>query len=912
MLIFISFMSLFNHFWSNGISFFLNSDLSKKYGYINQTRKYLEEGKSQKAVRYAKKSYERESNVDPSRFFLLTSTYRLWSYDKKQRLLSLYGATINYGDILYNTLDSPENAIEKFKEALDIVENNLIKDQSTDLKIYPLSSIAHIYEIQGEYSKADDYYSSLEKLQADIDSQEIQDVLFSRFFLKANRAITVGDHEKAFDIYRESLDKFREQSPDKLDSPFYFQLLNLAIIDALYHENFTRAADVLVEAQTVLDKIENDLFKSQFLGIKGKYLLLASHYGQGDERLISSSFLDLFSSHKDTTIEIKMLREAELCFTEKLDISRENAGKKSPEYIQDLFALADYYVNIGDFETANPYVEEALSLMEVTGFKIRRVYEKLLFYKLLIKSELEGFDYQFAQKISQSIFESINTSFVAFTEEEKEYYAIYMNKYLGALNSAYLEQNSDKAYVAVYDNVLGIKNFALDARKNLRAYLKIANEKIKNQYADIMDRKSISNLSNEEKSDNHKRELELLKIIKEDSDYIPFKTKKTHWQQVANSLDSSQAAVEFINVEKLGTKEVIYYALVLEKNMPAPKAIRLFEEEKLKSILNVKGNSKERINQLYVQKADSLYSLIIAPVESAINSKKELLISLSGLLHNLSFPAIFKGSPLSYKIFGSTRDILKNAADSNGTINAALFGGIDYGLKKDKETPKKMEGRSPYSINTFSNLEYTEDEVLKIDSVISGRGVAAHTKIFTKEAATEKTFKNLDGRSYDIIHLATHGYYLKNYFAQDIFGVNEGLSSNSNPLARIGLALAGVNSKKGGNYGNDGLLTGMEISQMDLSNTNLVVLSACESGLGDIMSSEGVFGLQRSFKIAGVESIIVSLWQVPDKQTSELMISFYDYYVNGTPKNEALKLAQREISIKYPDPYYWAGFELIN
>jgi CHAT domain-containing protein len=467
------------------------------------------------------------------------------------------------------------------------------------------------------------------------------------------------------------------------------------------------------------------------------------------------------------------------------------------------------------------------------------------------------------------------------------------------------------AYQAVYDNILGTKNYALDARKNLRAYLKIADNKIKREYAEVIERRSRTKLSSEERHEAYKQELKILKKINEDPVYIPFKTKEVHWHQVANSLDSSQAAVEFINVEILGTKKVVYYALVLEKNAPAPKAIRLFEEEKLKSLLNVKGTTKERINRIYTQNIDSLYALIIAPVASSIKPKKELLISVSGLLHGVSFPVLFKGRSLDYKLYGSTKDLLRTTTNSDDTINAVLFGGIDYGWQNDKNHLNDTAERSPYRVQPFSKLEYTEHEVLKIDSIISGKGFK-DSKVFTKNVASEKAFRSLDGNKYDIIHLATHGYYLKKYFAEDAFGIGESLGLISNPLSRTGLALAGANNQKGDNYENDGLLTGLEISQMDLSGTDLVVLSACESGLGDIISSEGVFGLQRSFKIAGIDSIIVSLWQVPDQETSELMISFYDHYFNGFTKDEALKLAQSEISLKYPEPFYWAGFILIN
>ncbi len=111
----------------------------------------------------------------------------------------------------------------------------------------------------------------------------------------------------------------------------------------------------------------------------------------------------------------------------------------------------------------------------------------------------------------------------------------------------------------------------------------------------------------------------------------------------------------------------------------------------------------------------------------------------------------------------------------------------------------------------------------------------------------------------------------------------------------------------------DGVLTAYEISNRDLSNVKLVVLSACETGLGDIRGSEGVFGLQRSFKLAGVKNIIMSLWKVPDEKTKELMQTFYRFCFSGNSISDAFKSAQEEMRSKYPSsPYYWAGFTLLQ
>ena len=138
---------------------------------------------------------------------------------------------------------------------------------------------------------------------------------------------------------------------------------------------------------------------------------------------------------------------------------------------------------------------------------------------------------------------------------------------------------------------------------------------------------------------------------------------------------------------------------------------------------------------------------------------------------------------------------------------------------------------------------------------------------------------------------------------------------NNNPLMRSGLVFAGANdvwSTEDRDYNKeDGVLTAQEVAQIDMRKTKLVVMSACETGLGDIRGSEGVYGLQRSFKMAGVNYMIMSLWKVPDKETQEFMTLFYTKLLKEKDINKAFKETQKEMRTKY-DPYFWAAFVLIE
>jgi CHAT domain-containing protein len=330
---------------------------------------------------------------------------------------------------------------------------------------------------------------------------------------------------------------------------------------------------------------------------------------------------------------------------------------------------------------------------------------------------------------------------------------------------------------------------------------------------------------------------------------------------------------------------------------------------------------------------DSLYKLIWQPLEPYLKNIKKISYSPAGKLYSIAFHALPVDSNTvlmdKYQLqqYTSTRQIAMRS--SSGLISSpksiTLFGDASFTMDSLQLVKKRNNQADNISATTYvaqnrgsrggtwNNLPGTALEVKKIQQLFDQNKI--NTKLYTQINASEENLKVLDGKSSQVLHIATHGFFLpepdkkKKELNQNTYTLAD------DPLLRSGLILAGGNYAWSGKAPvsgvEDGIVTAYEISQLNLSNTEIVVLSACETALGDIKGSEGVFGLQRAFKMAGVKKMIVSLWQVPDKETAELMTTFYSYWLNGKNTEESFYQAQADMRKKYI-PFYWAAFVLVE
>ncbi|HAD11569.1 MAG TPA: hypothetical protein DCF33_03930 [Saprospirales bacterium] len=383
----------------------------------------------------------------------------------------------------------------------------------------------------------------------------------------------------------------------------------------------------------------------------------------------------------------------------------------------------------------------------------------------------------------------------------------------------------------------------------------------------------------------------------------------------------------------------------------------LFEQIALDSLLQNNGERKaDYVSSLYsiadrgiiaTRKASrNMFELCWKPLEPALGDTKTIYFSPTGLLHRINLSAV-PFSPDSmladrYQLLelGNPREILSGAANQSYSNTALLFGGIQYEMDSTAifaanarsisasdlatrgETPS-FEVAAGSRGGTWGYLSGTEKEVQSVAGILGADGF--EVQIRKGFEATEEAFKTIGSRgpSPRILHIATHGFFFSDPrdTTKHKGGLNEneaGFKTSQNPLIRSGLLMAGSNyawatGKPLKKSMENGILTAYEICHLDLSNTELVVLSACETGLGDIQGNEGVYGLQRAFKIAGAKYLIMSLWQVPDKQTSLLMTTFYRKWLEEKMTiPDAFHAAQKDLREMGFDPYQWAGFVLVE
>lgn len=640
--------------------------------------------------------------------------------------------------------------------------------------------------------------------------------------------------------------------------------------------------------------------------------LLESHRYDGDNEILQMIYENIAGAY---------LRLGD---NERANYYIEKIGH-SNEY-QSLYAKAGVFMQSGDMKSLLP-----LSL-KLNEFKeIPEENRALILLMLMMSardSRKDSILHTYAKDYVSTYREQLLHNIPLMSEEEQTKYIrnipfsniLSYDFFIGIDEKNHIEWSVTEE---AYNYSLLKKGILLTSQNEFRKAIKNSSDSlVQSQWKRYRNREKEYTLQNEIITRN------LINHVSRESSYT---TRLSYtWKDIRSELREDEAAIEFImcyNFKDFTDKKSnpIFLALIIRKECEGPIAVVL---SPVFYFAEIHPNELLSSNNLL------LYNKVWQPMEPYLEGVKKIYFSP---VENLN------SAPIEYASMGagrvcdkweiirvsSTREIIDyNKADRRE--RAVLYGGLQYDLNKDDliAASRHEVSYSSHSSRAIidENLRYKVNflpgsfsEVTNIASLF-----ASKPQVVTGPFGTESSFKSLVGSSFDIIHLATHGFFWNendvNKHENIDFLHNEhyqSLSKEDNAMLRSGLVFSGASVYLAGEElpddVEDGILTAQELSTLNLGNADLVVLSACDSGLGEI-SAEGVFGLQRGFKLAGAKSILMSLWKVDDFATSMLMTEFYKQYLSGKSKRESLYLAQLVLrkSEEFSDPYYWASFILLD
>jgi CHAT domain-containing protein/tetratricopeptide (TPR) repeat protein len=398
------------------------------------------------------------------------------------------------------------------------------------------------------------------------------------------------------------------------------------------------------------------------------------------------------------------------------------------------------------------------------------------------------------------------------------------------------------------------------------------------------------------------------------SEVYSSENNSTNWKEIANSLDENEALVDLVRIPVYDfqlmkpTDSIQYAALILIKDKESPGFVLLHNGNQIEHIIQTYYRNAMAFKFLDQESFDATWQ----PIEDALKQYgriNKVYVSADGIYHKVNINTLFDTASKTYvaeryqvKNISSLRDITDKEVSNLKNQNFVLLGNPEFGMELDQ-----THTTDPSDV-LVKNLPGTKEEIEKIKSVIEAVP-GNEVKTFTEKQAQESNIKKI--KSPRVLHIATHGFFSP---------PTENTLGKMNPLFNSGLLLTGANYTLFNQENNqdlllegieDGILTAYETQALDVSSTELVVLSACETGLGEIQEGEGVYGLQRSFKKAGAQNIIMSLWKVDDNVTQELMVAFYTNWMAGGTIENSFVAAQQHIRKKYNHPYFWGAFVLI-
>ncbi len=838
--------------------------------------------------------------------------FKLYYGEKNQQ----YATSLNNLARLYNVIGDLSSSESLYLKSLKIYKE-LVGEQSSDFA-RTLDNLAVLYSEGQKYSSCEKMFIQALDIRKKILGKEHWEYAFSLNNL-ASLYTFLGNYAAAEPLFDEAIPILKKQLGKK--HPDYATALgNLSIVNSNL-KNYIKAEPLAKEDCEIKKEIFGEESQAYALALDN----LAGLYYQMRKGIVS-----------------------EQLYKKAIAIRKKILGTGHLDYATSLLGLAFYYTSTENYFLADSLYKEVLSIRK------NKLGEKNVACMQVLKYQADLYILMKKYSKASILILDILTEENIFLKNKLDFLSEKeLLEYLRQREPAFIlpfallwNYKTPKLIQAAYNSRLLFKGVTIQNTNGLNRQLSQSKDSLLIKlWKDYKINKSLLNrvltqpvatrTLNVDSFNNivNQQEKELLR---QSAEYRNMKDKlNITWQDVRNNLKYNEAAIEFVSF-RYGLSDTMLNtaAMLIRPNDTVPFFIKLFEEGELKMALNnfaykalvINSNTKKNNEHNILKKTKkNIYNLLWQPLETYLTKTNTIYFAPNGILQNLAFAAIptKNGALLCDKYnlvqLVSTRQVVIKDSNTQAPASIALFGGINYN-KQNTDTTIAVPA-DPYAfvyrqnrsagVDSFSYLPGTLQEVedIKRKMELQQKKVSIYSGIM----ATEDAFRNIGGTSSPtVIHFATHGFNIPTPTTQNKF--NNSYKFSDNPLLRSGLVLAGGNKgwKGKSNFDeDDGILTAIEISSVSLPNTKLVVLSACETGTGELRGSEGIFGLQRAFKLAGVNYIMASLWQVPDKETGIFMNLFYANWLAGKNIRQAFTITQQTMRKKYA-PYYWAAFTLVQ
>lgn len=742
-------------------------------------------------------------------------------------------------------------AVRANKMAVKVYGENSTKSAPTQ------KLLADIYYTLGDYDKAQDNVSrAIASQQKQFGRNHIEvakslsQLALIKFYKGDNRAEIEKLMVEARDIMATKLGK---------DNPQYAEILKNVAVLYISEQKF----DIAFNSLTVAEGIWR---------VK-----------TGTKNNINAA--SIYTLTGDVYYQLKNYRKAEEFYNKSKDLYEKFFSKSHPEYVKVLSKLSKVYYMEKDFKRSKRMVEESLD-------------------------NYEGFIKQY---------------FPALSEREK---AKYWNtikgdfEFYNTLAFSNLEDFRDLTG-KVYNYQLLTKALLLSSSIKIRErIMSSTDEQLKMQYNNWVHKKELLTLAlsmspaqlTENEIDPGAMQQEIERIEKELSQKSElfgenFENKRITYEDIKKSLKPNEVALEMVRYRYFNhtfTDSVIYAGLYITSDLSKPKPIILKDGHRMESRF-----FKFYRNAITGKVMDNVsYGVFWEPIAKEVGQASTIYLSADGIYNQINLEAIptpdgrYIIDNANIVLVSNTKDIYlrKIKTRLSATENtASMFGNPTFYMTASSDQ------------RTIAPLPGTEKEVEQLRYILKQKGWT--TTEYVEKLAAEEKIKELN--SPKIFHIATHGLYRpsEDITLQHEIDGNEAVMAQ-NPLMRTGLLLKGAGDlldKTDYNYNMEsGILTAYEAMSLNLDKTDLVVLSACETGLGDLEAGEGVYGLQRAFLVAGAKVLIMSMFKVDDDATQKLMLKFYQKWLNTGNLRQSFIDAKKELRVEYPDPIYWGAFMMIG